>query len=219
MPSTGLAPAEIAQQSFAIIRRQLAAQGVIFPAAHAAVVERVIHSTADFDFAQLLQFSPGALEAGSAALQQGCHVVVDVNMVRVGISATRLGAFGGSLHCFVAEPETRIYATATGLTRSAAAMRLAAERGLLEGSIIAIGNAPTALLEIVRLIEVGLRPALVIGVPVGFVGTVESKQALMAQSLAPWIVTTSYKGGSPVAVAIVNALLRLAAGGAPEDVD
>lgn len=219
MQATGLAPAEIAQQSFAIIRRQLAAQGALFPAAHAALVERVIHSTADFEFAQLLQWSPDALDAGCAALQQGCHVVVDVNMVRVGISAPRLGAWGGHLHCFVAEPETRTYATATGLTRSAAAMRLAADRGLLAGSIIAIGNAPTALLEIVRLIEAGLRPALVIGVPVGFVGTVESKQALMAQIVTPWIVTTGYKGGSPVAVAIVNALLRLAAGGAPEDID
>lgn len=219
MQFAGLAPAEIAQQSFAIIRHQLEEQGIVFNGAHAAVVERVIHSTADFDFAHLLQFSAGALEAGIVALQQGCHIIVDVNMVRVGISATRLSAFGGNLHCFVAEPETRLRATTGGITRSAAAMQLAAERNLLAGSIIAIGNAPTALLEIVRLSEIDSRPALVIGVPVGFVGTLESKTALMAQTVTPWIVTTSYKGGSPVAVAIVNALLRLAAGAAPEEID
>jgi precorrin-8X/cobalt-precorrin-8 methylmutase len=216
---SNLSPAEIAQASFSLIRNRLQAEGHTFTGTHAALLERVIHSTADFDFVHLLRLSPGAIEAGLAALQQGCPVIADVNMVRVGISATRLGALGGAVHCFVAEPETRTLATAGGITRSAAAIRIAAERGLLQGALVAIGNAPTALLEILRLIEAGCRPALVIGAPVGFVGTVESKATLMAQNTVPWIVTTGYKGGSPVAVAIVNALLRLAAGATAEEID
>jgi precorrin-8X/cobalt-precorrin-8 methylmutase len=131
-------------------------------------------------------------------------------MVRVGISAQRLAALGGTLHCFIDDEEVRTRATAAGSTRSTQAMRLAAERGLLAGSIVAIGNAPTALYEVIRLIrEDDMRPALVIGVPVGFVGTAESKAALMELTSVPWIVTQGYKGGSTIAVAAANALLRL----------
>jgi precorrin-8X/cobalt-precorrin-8 methylmutase len=131
-------------------------------------------------------------------------------MVRVGISAQRLGALGGTLHCLIDDDEVRARAAAAGSTRSTQSMRLAAERGLLAGSIIAIGNAPTALYEVIRLVGEGVRPALVVGVPVGFVGTAESKAALMELTSVPWIVTTGYKGGSTIAVAAVNALLRLA---------
>jgi precorrin-8X/cobalt-precorrin-8 methylmutase len=184
-----------------------------------AVVERVIHSTADFEFADLTKASDGAIVSGVQALQHGCPIITDVNMVKVGISAPRLAQFGSTVQCMVASDEVRERAETDGTTRSAMGMRIAAERGLLAGSIIAIGNAPTALHEVVRLVEAGERPALVVGVPVGFVGTVESKTALMEQTAVSWIVTTGFKGGSTIAVAVVNALLRLAGGASSAEID
>jgi precorrin-8X/cobalt-precorrin-8 methylmutase len=212
-------PASITADSFAIIRAELKAAGYQFDPPLAAVIERIVHSTADFDFAKITQVSPGAIEAGIQALRSGCPIVTDVRMVQVGISAARLAALGGTLHCFVADDLTRQRAQAAQMTRSALGIRLAAEQGLLENSIIAIGNAPTALYEIIHLVGQGVHPALVIGVPVGFVSTVESKEALMQVARVPWIVTTGRKGGSTVAVAIVNALLRLAADTPNTEVD
>jgi precorrin-8X/cobalt-precorrin-8 methylmutase len=214
-----LQPETIARDSFALIRHELQAAGYHFEPPLAELVERIIHSTADFEFAELLRLSPGAIEAGVQALGRGCALVCDVNMVRVGISAPRLARLGGSLHCFVAEPETRGRAEASGTTRSAAGIRLAAERGLVSGGVVVIGNAPTALFETLKLVKEGQRPALIVGVPVGFVSTAESKAALMQLEDVPWIVTVGRKGGSPVAVAIVNALLRLAAGVPATEVD
>lgn len=213
------APAAIAAGSFAIIQAELRAAGFQIEPPLAEVVERIIHSTADFDFAEITQASPDAIEAGLSALRSGCPVITDVQMVRVGTSSARLASLGGSLHCFVADELTRQRAQTAGVTRSAMGIRLAAEQGLLENSVVAIGNAPTALYEVLRCIEEGIRPALVIGVPVGFVSTAESKTALQQITAVPWIVTTGRKGGSTVAVAIVNALLRLAAGGSNVDVD
>jgi precorrin-8X/cobalt-precorrin-8 methylmutase len=212
-------PATITAGSFTIIRSELNAAGYRFDPPQAAIIERMIHATADFEFAAITRFSPGAIEAGLQALRAGCPVVADVHMVQVGISAGRLAAFGGAAHCFVADEITRQRAATNDLTRSAAGMVLAAEQGLLNGSIVAIGNAPTALYEVIRLINEGARPALVIGVPVGFVSTTESKTALMQVATIPWIVTVGRKGGSTVAVAIVNALLRLAADAPATDTD
>jgi precorrin-8X/cobalt-precorrin-8 methylmutase len=212
-------PAAIVADSFAIIRAELQAAGYQFDPSLAAVIERIIHSTADFDFAAITQTSPGAIEAGVQALQKGCPVVTDVQMVRAGISVARLTALGGTVHCFVADGMTRQRAQTGQTTRSASGIRLAAEQGLLEGGIVAIGNAPTALYEVIRCIEVGIRPALVIGVPVGFVSTVESKEALTQVKTVPWLVTTGRKGGSTVAVAVVNALLRLASDALATEVD
>ncbi|MEM7343768.1 MAG: precorrin-8X methylmutase [Chloroflexota bacterium] len=212
-------PAAIAADSFSMIRQELAEAGHNFEPPLAPVIERIIHSTADFDFAEITQLSQGAIEAGVQALQAGCAVVTDVNMIRVGISAPRLATQGGSLHCFVADATTRQRAEAEQTTRSAMGIRLAAEQGLLDQGIVVVGNAPTALYEAIRLVEEGLRPALIIGVPVGFVSTVESKEALTTVSQVPWIVTTGRKGGSPVAVAIVNALLRLAVDAPAIEVD
>lgn len=212
-------PAAIATDSFAIIRAELQAQGYQFAPPLDAVIERVIHSTADFEFAATTRISPGAIEVGIEALRSGCAVITDVHMVRVGISERRLAVLGGSAHCFVADEVTRQRAEADRTTRSAAGIRLAAEKGLLTGGIAAIGNAPTALYEVIRLIDEGVRPALVIGVPVGFVSTVESKMALMEIPTVPWIVSQGRKGGSTVAVAIVNALLRLAARAPATEVD
>jgi precorrin-8X/cobalt-precorrin-8 methylmutase len=212
-------PATITAGSFAIIRAELSAAGYQFEPAQAAIIERMIHATADFEFAAITCFSAGAIEAGVRALQAGCSVVTDVHMIQVGISTPRLLAFGGATYCFVADEITRQQAAVSNLTRSAVGITLAAEQGLLEGSIVAIGNAPTALYEVIRLIGEGVRPALVIGVPVGFVSTAESKTALTQVATVPWIVTSGRKGGSTVAVAIVNALLRLAAAAPATDTD
>jgi len=212
-------PQAIASDSFVLIRQELRAAGYQFEPPLADIIERIIHSTADFDFAEITRVSPGAIEAGIRAIKNGGAIVCDVNMVRVGISQPRVSTFDGSLHCFVGDDETRQRAQAENTTRSAMGLRRAAEKGLLDGGVAVIGNAPTALFEIIRRVDEGLRPALIVGVPVGFVSTVESKEALARVSAMPWITTVGRKGGSPVAVAIVNALLRLAVDAPATEVD
>lgn len=209
----------IVADSFTIIRQCLVQMGYSYESHMAEVVERVIHSTADFEFAELIRVSPGAIPTGVAALLNSCPIITDVTMIKVGISAPRLARLGNVTYCFVGSEEVCKRAESEGTTRSAMGIRVAAERGLMAGSIVAIGNAPTALQEVVRLIGTGQRPALVIGVPVGFVGTAESKAALMEQPSIPWIVSTGCKGGSTIAVAILNALLRLTTGAPPTDID
>jgi len=205
-------PQAITENSFTLIQKELTNAGITLPSETAPIVERMIHSTADFDFATITHFSASAVQAGIHALRSGCAIITDVNMIRMGISAQRVEAQGGSLHCFVADDEVRERALESGNTRSALGVRKAWEEGLLEGSLVVVGNAPTALYEIMRLMdEEGVKPALILGVPVGFVNVVESKAVLMERDDVPWIVTEGRKGGSPVAVAVVNALLRLAA--------
>lgn len=196
----------IEQESFRIIHDEIGAHG--FTEDQLAVVVRIVHATADFDFKGLIRFHPAAIQSGVEALRSGCTVVTDVRMVEVGISARLLSDFGGKTMCLIGAPEVAELAEREGLTRSTAAMRLLGRE--LNDNIVAIGNAPTALLETVRLIrEDGVRPALVIGVPVGFVNTVESKEQLLALDV-PTVTAVGRKGGSTVAVAAVNALLRLA---------
>lgn len=209
-------PAEIAAQSFAVIRAEMRQMGYKFSAPEQAIVERVIHSTADFEFADLLRFSSNAVAQGTAALQRGAAIVVDVNMVRVGINQRRVQALGSAVHCFVGDV-TAHEASASGLTRTAAALLLAHEKGVLSDAVVVVGNAPTALFTLMDLIDQQqARPALVVGVPVGFINTAESKDAVSRMDAVPWIVTQGRKGGSSVAVAIVNALLRLAHSEPPE---
>jgi precorrin-8X/cobalt-precorrin-8 methylmutase len=219
LPPPIVAPERIAGESFAIIRAELAALGLRVDPPLQAIVERVIHSTADFEFATITRASEGAVEVGLAALRGGCALLTDVRMVQVGVSQPRLRTLGGSLACLIDEPEVRGRAEAEATTRSALAIRLAHERGLLDGAVVAIGNAPTALLELLRLADMGAKPALIVGVPVGFVNTVESKEALMRRADLAWIATAGRKGGSTVAAAIVNALLRQAAGASNAEVD
>jgi len=201
-------PEEIEQESFRIILEEMG--GHSFSTAELPIVQRVIHATADFEYARLLQFSPHAIESGVQALRAGCMVISDVQMIAAGISKPRLAKFGGEVRCLVSDPKVSTIARQTGKTRSETAMRQFGE--LLSGAVVAIGNAPTALFEVLRLCEEeGIQPALVVGVPVGFVNAVESKQALALSSLN-FITTTGRKGGSTVTVAILNALLRLAGG-------
>jgi precorrin-8X/cobalt-precorrin-8 methylmutase len=199
--------------SFAVIDREVGAHGL--PPAAWSVIRRVIHATADFELLQLVQLHPDAIAAGIAALRRGCPIVVDVKMIAAGLSEDRLAAYGCAVHGFISDADVIAAARAGNSTRAIEAMRKAHRTGVLDGAIVAIGNAPTALLEVIRLVgETGARPALVIGVPVGFVSAAESKQA--AEDLpVPYIVVRGRKGGSPIAVAILHALLALSAEVAP----
>ena len=206
-------PGEIERGSMAIIEAELEARGITLDAENAAVIRRCIHASADFDYAETLRFTPGAVSLAAEALRQGADIVTDTNMALAGISRTGLEKLGGRAFCFMAEPEIAAAAKTGGTTRAVAAMDYAAAQH--PRAIRAVGNAPTALFRLADQIEAGLRPALVIGVPVGFVNVVESKERILAVCRAhevPAIVALGRKGGSSVAAAIVNALIYTAAG-------
>ena len=198
-----LSPREIEAKSFELIRRELGDRRL--DPENAPVILRVIHATADFDFADNLFFSPGAVRLGREALLGGCDIVTDTRMAMAGVSRASLSALGGRLHCFMSDPSVAEEARTRGVTRAAVSMERAA--ALDRPCIFALGNAPTALLRLCELMEEGrVSPALVIGVPVGFVNVVESKERVL-RSGAPCIVARGRKGGSGVAAAICNALL------------
>jgi precorrin-8X/cobalt-precorrin-8 methylmutase len=193
--------------SFAIIDAEAGAHGFASP--EWQVVRRVIHATADFEFKELMRFHADAVRAGIEALRGGCPIIVDVKMISAGLNEDRLKAYGCLTHCFISDEDVIATAKAANSTRAIEAMRKAQRLGLLAGAVVAIGNAPTALIEVARLVaEEGARPALVIGVPVGFVSAAESKQIALYLK-TPYIVATGRKGGSPIAVAIIHALLLL----------
>ncbi len=211
--STKMLPGEIERTSMEIIAGELAQRGIVIPPEQEAVVKRVIHTTADFDFAQTLRFSEHAVDLGVTALKQGTNIVTDTNMARSGVSRPSLAKLGGQVFCYMADEDVARAAKENGTTRAVAAMeKMAREQ---PGAILAVGNAPTALLELAQLIEGGLRPALVIAAPVGFVNVVESKERIWQVCLAhqvPVIAAMGRKGGSGVAAAICNALLYTATG-------
>ena len=205
-------PADIERTSISIITRELDELGLTPPPETAAVVKRVIHTTADFDYAKNLRFTPGAVQAAVRALQRGAVIVTDTNMALAGISRPGLAKLGCEAVCYMADPAVAEAAKQAGTTRAVAAMHRAAREH--PGAVLAVGNAPTALLTIAEEIEAGLQPALVIGVPVGFVNVVESKETLFAvceQHGVPAIAAMGRKGGSNVAAAICNALIYSAA--------
>ena len=196
-------PADIEKRSFAIITEELG--GRTFPEGVAEVVKRVIHTSADFDYADNLCFSPDAVEKAKAALEAGATIVSDTNMALAGISKPTLAKLGGKAVCLMADEDVAREARSRGATRATVSMEHAAK---LDGPLIfAIGNAPTALIRLHELIGEGaVSPALVIGVPVGFVNVVESKELFLGGD-TPYIIARGRKGGSNVAAAIVNALL------------
>lgn len=196
-------PADIEKRSFAIITEELG--GRTFPESVAEVVKRVIHTSADFDYADNLCFSPDAVEQAKAALEAGATIVTDTNMALAGISKGTLAKLGGKAVCLMADEDVAREAKERGVTRATVSMEHAAK---LDGPLIfAIGNAPTALIRLHELIGEGaVSPALVIGVPVGFVNVVESKEMFLGGD-TPYIIARGRKGGSNVAAAIVNALL------------
>lgn len=204
--STITNPHEIESESFRIIRSEIGVHP--FSDAELSVAVRVIHATADFDFRAIIKFHPKAVDAGIAALKAGCSIITDVHMVEVGISRKHLRLLGGAVACDIRHPAVQRAAKNSGETRATMAMRRNAD--LIDDGIVAIGNAPTALIEVIRLVqEEKITPALIVGVPVGFVNVVESKEALQKLDI-PYITSVGRKGGSSVAVSIINALMRLA---------
>jgi len=169
------------------------------------VIKRVIHTTADFEYVQNLVFSDHAVRKGIEALRNGCDIVTDTQMAKSGINKTILGKLGGQVHCFMSDADVAAEAKERGITRAIVSMERAAK--LPKPCIFAIGNAPTALISLHEQMEAGmLNPALIIGVPVGFVNVVESKEMII-ESGVPHIVARGRKGGSNVAAAICNAML------------
>ncbi len=201
-------PEEIETQSFQIIDSEAGEHG--WPQAEWQVVRRAIHTSADFEYARSMVFSDGVVEKALAALKGGAGVVTDTNMALSGISKARLASFGCAVTCHVADPDVAELAQKEGVTRSIAAMRKAITNP--DNRIFVIGNAPTALFELLRLMQAGqVDPALVVGLPVGFVGAEESKNALAGDGHdVPFITNIGRKGGSNVAAAVVNALAILA---------
>ena len=198
-------PAEIEQRSFAIIESELDRE---IPQEIKPVVMRVIHTTADFDYLDNLYFSPGVMETAMRVIQKGAVFVTDTNMAKAGINKAALARHGCSCECFMADPEIAAAAKQNGTTRATASVDHAAALG--QPVIYAVGNAPTALIRLTELLEQNVfRPELVIGVPVGFVNVVQSKEMLIASGI-PCIAARGRKGGSNVAAAICNALLYLA---------
>ena len=198
-------PADIEKTSMEIIRAELARMGKEIPAELEPVVLRVIHTTADFEYADTMTFSSGAVEKAREALRAGARIVTDTNMALAGVNKRALARWGGEALCYMADPEVAEEASARGITRASVSMERAAR---LEGpTIYAVGNAPTALLALRDLMDTkGYRPALIIGVPVGFVNVVNAKERIMETDV-PWIVNRGRKGGSGVAAAVCNALL------------
>jgi precorrin-8X/cobalt-precorrin-8 methylmutase len=199
-------PQKIESLSFDIIREELGEHS--FTPEQFPVVQRVIHASADFDLGRSLVFHPRAIEAGMEAIRNGKPVVADVQMVQVGISKPRLEKFGGDVRVYISDPDVMEEAKRLGTTRAIVSMRKAVREA--EGGIFAIGNAPTALLELIRLVREGIaKPGLIIGVPVGFVSAAESKEELLHLDV-PFITNRGRKGGSPIVVAAVNALSLMA---------
>jgi precorrin-8X/cobalt-precorrin-8 methylmutase len=199
-------PQAIEQKSMAIIAPYL--DHFHLDAQTVKVYSRMIHASGDVDYANHIEIHAAAIAAALAALQGGCDVYCDVEMVRTGINKKKLAQFGGQVHCLIADEQVASKAKEQGITRSMAAMRSFGTQ--MNGAIVAIGNAPTALYEVIRLMQQeNVKPAVIIGVPVGFVGARESKDYLAQVSLVPYITVKGSKGGSPIAVSAVNALLYM----------
>jgi precorrin-8X/cobalt-precorrin-8 methylmutase len=200
---------QIEHESFAVVDQEAGEHA--YSAGEWPVVRRMIHATADFEFNGLTKFHTTAIQTGVNAILQGKALIADVEMICVGVSKPRLAHFGVTLHQFISDDDVIRDAKAADSTRAVFSMRKAQNQGLLDGAIIGIGNAPTALLEVIRMIrEDGVRPALIIGMPVGFVSAAESKDLLSTINEVPWIITQGRKGGSTLVVAAIHALLALA---------
>ena len=172
------------------------------------IYSRIIHASGDVDYAPIIRIHKDVVASMKKALLSGCKIYTDVEMVRTGINKRKLASWGGSVECKIADPEIAKYAKEHGITRSIAAMRHFGKE--LDGAIVAIGNAPTALFEVLKMIKDNeIKPAAIIGIPVGFVGAKESKDCLVEQAPVPYITVIGNKGGSPIAASVVNALLYM----------
>ena len=198
-------PSEIEKRSFEIITKELEVMGKAIPDEEAPVTKRVIHTSADFDYADTLTYSENAIKIARDMIKNGAHIVTDTNMAMAGINKNRLSMYGGEVHCFMADESVAKEAKERGVTRATVSMERAAELNV--PIIFAVGNAPTALISLYEMMEKGIyRPEFVIGVPVGFVNVVAAKE-LFLHSDVPYIINRGRKGGSNIAAAIVNALV------------
>ncbi|WP_016754314.1 cobalt-precorrin-8 methylmutase [Leptospira santarosai] len=204
---------EIEDRSFSIIDEEAGPHS--FSEEEWEVVRRIIHATADFEYKNITKIHHKAIDSGIRALRSGCPIVCDVQMILAGLNRDRLKVYGCKTYCFISDEDVIAKAKEKNSTRAIEAIRKANTYDLLNGAVIAVGNAPTALLEIERLIRTeGIKPALIVGVPVGFVSAIESKEIILKLEYsnvfsAPYILTKGRKGGSTIAVAILHALLLL----------
>ena len=200
-----LQPGEIEKRSFEIISDELMRRGISIPPDEEMITKRVIHTSADFDYAKTLHFSKGAAAVMTELIRNGADIVTDTNMALAGINKKVLAGFGGEAHCFMADEDIALLAKQRNMTRAAVSMEKAAARE--KPVIFAIGNAPTALIKLYEMAkESDWKPAFIIGVPVGFVN-VEAAKELILETEIPYIVNVGRKGGSNVAAAICNAVL------------
>ena len=203
-------PDEIENLSFQIIEREIGAHNLRNE--QWIIVRRMIHTSADFGYKDMVRFHPDAIKSGLDAIRSGKNIITDTNMARVGIRKREIEQFGGRVKCYINDQQVHSNAKATGVTRAKIAVDMAVED--MQGGIYVIGNAPTALLRLIELVkEQKARPALIIGLPVGFVNAAESKAALMELDY-PYISNVGRKGGSNVAASVVNALSIMASGDA-----
>lgn len=200
-----LLPEEIEKRSFEIITEELRERGISLPAEQEMITKRVIHTSADFDYANTMVYSEDAVSIAKELLKNGADIVTDTNMARAGINKKALAELGGCAHCFMADEDVARLAKKRGVTRAVVSMEKAAN--IEKPVIFAVGNAPTALIQLYEMMQGSRwRPAFVIGVPVGFVN-VETAKELIMETEAPYIINRGRKGGSNVAAAICNALL------------
>jgi hypothetical protein len=198
-------PQDIEKRSFAIISKELEEKGIVLSKEQELVTKRAIHTSADFDYAKTMTYSAHAVGIAKKLIQNGADIVTDTNMALAGVNKKELAKYGGEAHCFMAEEEVAKIAKGRGVTRAAVSMEKAAQ--IEKPVIFAIGNAPTALIELYEMIQSGkYRPAFIIGVPVGFVN-VEAAKDLILKTDVPYIINRGRKGGSNIAAAICNALL------------
>ena len=198
-------PQDIEKRSFAIISQELEEKGIVLPKEQELVTKRAIHTSADFDYAKTMTYSDHAVEIAKKLIQNGADIVTDTNMALAGVNKKELAKYGGEAHCFMAEEEVAKIAKERGVTRAAVSMEKAAQ--IEKPVLFAIGNAPTALIELYEMMQSGkYRPAFIIGVPVGFVN-VEAAKDLILKTDVPYIINRGRKGGSNIAAAICNALL------------
>lgn len=198
-------PQDIEKRSFAIISKELEEKGIVLPKEQELVTKRAIHTSADFDYAKTMTYSAHAVGIAKKLIQNGADIVTDTNMALAGVNKKELAKYGGEAHCFMAEEEVAKIAKERGVTRAAVSMEKAAQ--IEKPVIFAIGNAPTALIELYEMMQSGkYRPAFIIGVPVGFVN-VEAAKDLILKTDVPYIINRGRKGGSNIAAAICNALL------------
>lgn len=198
-------PSEIEKRSFEIISEELSKRGISIPEEQEPITKRVIHTSADFDYASTMTYSDGAIARAKELIKNGAHIVTDTNMALSGINKKKLAEYGGQVHCFMADEDVAKEAKERQVTRATVSMERAA--ALDVPVIFAIGNAPTALIQLHEMMESGkFTPEFVIGVPVGFVNVVAAKE-LFLNSNVPFIINKGRKGGSNIAAAIVNAIL------------